>query len=420
VVARTPFYYGWLIVAVAIFGNMVSAGSLFWAVTVYIPAIADEFDTDRTPVVIAFMGGQVVFALLGPFVGRYIDGHGARGVLALGAVTGPLTLLLTARSDSTTELLLGWIAVSAARTLLMPIPFNWVMTRWFEGRSRQGALGVVTAGFGFGGAVMLPILAAVESAADWRWALNASALAIFLAYALAAIVVVANRPGEVGLRAAGATGAIGDEPLSETGFSVRQATRTPTFWLLTFGLMLFFLGQGAVATLAVDFFDSNAVAGGAGLLAASALIRAVIRVPVGVAMARLTRVHLLAVLVTASQALAVAVLVVSTSTGAVVAWVVFWGLGGAFAPMLEPLLITKSFGVRHFGAISGMVAMISFGGQVVGPIGGAALFDATGSYDWPFALYGLGFAVAGALFALLSLAVRSDAYRRASVSAGMG
>ncbi len=81
----------------------------------------------------------------------------------------------------------------------------------------------------------------------------------------------------------------------------------------------------------------------------------------------------------------------------------FWGFGGAFARMLEPLLVTRAFGVRHFGAISGLVAMISFGGQVIGPLGGAFLFDVTGSYEWPFSLYAMGFAVSALLWAVSSL-----------------
>ena len=96
-------------------------------------------------------------------------------------------------------------------------------------------------------------------------------------------------------------------------------------------------------------------------------------------------------LVSLSQALALALLVVSTDTQGIVGFVVLWGVGGAFAPMLEPLLITRTLGVRHFGAVSSTVALIAFGGQFVGPLAGATLFDATGSYGLPFALYAAGF-----------------------------
>jgi uncharacterized integral membrane protein len=63
--------------------------------------------------------------------------------------------------------------------------------------------------------------------------------------------------------------------------------------------------------------------------------------------------------------------------------------------------------------------MISFGGQVVGPIGGALLFDLTGSYEWPFGLYATGFAVAGLFWAASSVLIRGGAHRKRAMRNGM-
>jgi hypothetical protein len=70
--------------------------------------------------------------------------------------------------------------------------------------------------------------------------------------------------------------------------------------------------------------------------------------------------------------------------------------------MLEPLFITHVFGVRHFGAVSGSLAMVSFVGQLAGSIGGAFLFDLTGSYSIPYWLYTLGFGLSALLFSVLA------------------
>ncbi len=51
----TPFHYSWLILLASILGNTVAGGSTFWVVAVYIPAIADDFDVPRFPVVTAFI-----------------------------------------------------------------------------------------------------------------------------------------------------------------------------------------------------------------------------------------------------------------------------------------------------------------------------------------------------------------------------
>lgn len=417
---RSPIYYGWVILGAGILANAVSAGATFWVVTIYIPAVSDDFEVDRFPVVFAFTFGQTISALIGPLIGRYIDSRGARGPLFLGAVLVPAGLLLTAQSTEVWQLFAGWGVVSAARALIMPIPYNWLLTRWFEGRRRQATLGVVTVGFGLGGAVVLPLLKLVESQSGWQGAMVASALLVFVVHGAGALIV-ANRPSDVGLtldrpREGGAVA--GDEP--EWGFTAGAAIRTWAFWTVSLGLMLFFIGQGSVATLAFDFFNSEGVAAATAIIAIGAMVRTVARLPLGLLMSRIDRVFGLAILVSISQAIALGILLTSTGNTGIVLYLLFWGLGGAFAPMLEPLLITKAFGVRHFGAVSGTVALVSFGGQMFGTIGGARLFDATQSYQIPFALYAVGFLMAMLLFAVSSLVVRSRAHRLATEAAGRG
>ncbi len=417
---RLPFHYGWVIVAVAILGNMVAAGASFWAVAVYIPAISEEFDVNRGPVVGAFMVGNALFSLLGPLTGRYIDRRGARRVLIAGAIIAPLAYAGASQATNLWQLYLGWGAAGAARTLIMPIPFNWVITRWFEGRRRQAALGVITTGFGLGGAAFLPAMDWIEGRWDWHVAVLVSAGAMLVAYGFAAILVVADHPREVGLRPVRASDeAPASDDAPEWGFDVASALRSGVFWAMSGGLMLFFLGQGAVTTLGVDFFESREVQTGAVIIALAALVRTVLRVPLGLGLSRVERVYRLAVLVSLSQAAALFLLVASTDTPGIAGFILLWGVGGAFAPMLEPLLVTRTLGVRHFGAVSGTVALIAFGGQFVGPLAGAVLFDATGSYGLPFALYATGFLGTAVLMLVAAALVRGDQHRRSARAAGL-
>ena len=415
---RSPVHYGWVIVVVGVLTNSTTTGGTFWVVAVYITAIAEDFGASRTMVVGAFMVGQVLFAVIGPWIGGAIDRGGARRVLLLGSVLMPVAIVATSFATELWQLYAGWTVASLARPLLMPIPYNWLITRWFAGRGQQMALGLVTTGFALGGAVILPILAWFESGGGWQAAMIASAVLIFVVHGLAALLIVADRPQDVGLRPSGSTQLV-DVDEVEGGFSSSEALRSPVFWLVSIGMLLFFLGQGSVNNLIVDFFDSHGLATGATLLAVTAWLRMLSRPPLSFALLRVDRVFLLAVFVALSQALATGILVVTTSDMGIGAWILFWGFGGAFAPMLEPLLVTRAFGVRHFGAVSGLVAMISFGGQVIGPLGGAFLFDVTGSYDWPFSLYAMGFALAALLWAVSSVLIRAPAHRKRARRNGM-
>jgi hypothetical protein len=414
---RLPFHYGWLILAAGIASNTVSGGSIFWVVAVYVPLLAEEFDVGRSFIVAVFMVGQTLYAVVQPFVGRYIDRQGARNVMRFGAVAGAVLLLVGSRTQNEWQFVGAWMALSIVRPAIMPIPFNWTLTRWFEGRRRQMALGLITVGFGLGGAVMLPLYAAVAAATDWRMVMMLSAGLFLLIQGVAAFVITRDRPAELGLQAvigrnedrAGIT-----LEANEWGFTASEAMRTPAFWLMSIAMMLFFMGQGSITTLGIDFFDSRAVTWGATALAASALIRAIARIPLGFAMGSISAIYLLGVAVALSQGVAVGFLLIDAVTVGVIVWIVLWGIGGAFAPMLEPLMINKAFGVRNFGAVAGVTQMVAFGGQLFGTIGGAALYDLTGSYHLAFSMYAAGFVVAAALFWLFGIVSSRESHRLAT------
>ena len=219
---RIPFHYGWVILFAGILANAVAAGGTFWVVTIYVPAIADDFGVSRFAVVAAFMVGQTVTALIGPFVGRYIDLRGARGALLAGSVALPLAMLATAAASELWQLFLGWGLVSVARSVLMPIPYNWLLTRWFA-RRRQAALGVVTVGFGLGGAAVLPVLAVTEARGGWPASMVVGAALIFVVHGLAALLIVRDRPSELGMAPEGA--AASDSALAPTRKAASQRRR---------------------------------------------------------------------------------------------------------------------------------------------------------------------------------------------------
>ena len=421
-VQRLPVHYGWVIVVAGILTNAVTVGATFWVVALYITSIPDEFDVSRTALFGAFTVGQLAFAVIGPWVGGVIDRGGPRRVLMVGTIAMPVGLVATSFSENLWQFYIGWIVVSLARPFLTPIPYNWLITRWFEGRSRQRSLGLVTTGFAMGGAVVLPALAWVDSTWGWQQTMFVSGVAILVLHGIG-ILLVTDRPRDLGLRAYGRLPAVEGQPdveALEGGFSSSEALRSVVFWLVAVGMALFFLGQGAVNNLIVDFFENRAVQGGAGLLALAALIRAIARPPLSLVLHRIDRVFALGVAVALGQAIATGIIVANTDTPGIVAWVIFWGFGGAFAPMMEPLLVTRAFGVRHYGAIAGLVSMISFGGQVLGPLAGTFFFDLTDSYSIPFSLYTGGFLLAAVLWAAAAILMRRATFLAAAEHAGMG
>src|SRR5207253_883874 len=82
---RLPFFYGWVIVAVA-FVTMALGVNARTAFSLLFPPILDEFGWERGMTAGAFSFGFLVSAALSPFVGRLMDRRGPRVVIETGVV----------------------------------------------------------------------------------------------------------------------------------------------------------------------------------------------------------------------------------------------------------------------------------------------------------------------------------------------
>src|SRR5687767_11975338 len=95
-VPRLPFFYGWVIVAVA-FVTMAIGVNARTAFSLLFPPILEEFGWDRGVTAGAFSFGFLVSAVLSPFVGRLMDRRGPRFVIEAAIAVMAVGLLLATR-----------------------------------------------------------------------------------------------------------------------------------------------------------------------------------------------------------------------------------------------------------------------------------------------------------------------------------
>ena len=91
--ARLPFYFGWVIVAVA-FVTMGVAVTARTAFSLLLPPLTEEFGWDRGLAAGAFSFGFLLSAGLSPIVGRLMDRYGPLLVIESGVVIMGAGLLL--------------------------------------------------------------------------------------------------------------------------------------------------------------------------------------------------------------------------------------------------------------------------------------------------------------------------------------
>lgn len=401
---RLPTYYGWWVVFAATGALCVSSGVSFWAFGLYIDPLEEEFGWSRAEISGAISLAWLVSGLLGPLVGIWVDRYGPRSAMMLGSVLLAVSYFFLATIDTLWELYLLYFISSAFRAWMFYIPVQALVSRWFTYRRGQ-ALGITTAGFGFGGFIFTPLLILIIEQWGWRQAYALSGV-ILLAYFLpATIFLIRNRPEDVGAREPEVprpAPAAREVPWGES-YTLGQALRTRSFWLLAMGLNLMFMAQLSFLVHAVPFYRSEGLSPGvaAALVSANTALYTTLRLSLGFLADRVPP-RTIALILTLFQAATLSIIIFSTAPPVLALFVLLWALGQAGGPIIEPLLISRTFGVAHFGSILGASGLVATTGQVVGPVIGGWLFDVTGSYDIAFLVYVGSFLLAATCYALFA------------------
>jgi len=242
--ARLPFYYGWVIVAVAFvtMGVGVNARTAF---SLLFPAILDEFGWDRGLTAGAFSFGFLTSAVLSPFIGRVVDRRGPRIVIESGVLVLATGLFLGTLVSRPWHLYLALgMLVGTGGNCLGYTAQALFLPNWFV-RRRGLAISIAFSGVGVGSIVVLPWLQAIIAHHGWRAACWSMAIVVLVLLAPLNLLL-ARRPEDVGLtpdgdrsvRAPGAvaTGAnIVDAAWAAVDWTLARAVRTSRFWWIAVG-----------------------------------------------------------------------------------------------------------------------------------------------------------------------------------------
>ncbi len=383
-----PTYYGWWVVATATGILAVSSGVSFWAFGLYFEPLEEEFGWTRSQVAGVVSLVWLVTGLLGPVVGWWIDRQGVRRAMLMGVLGNSATFFLLAEVGSLWQFYLLHGIGAVFRAWMFYLPTQALVSRWFSWR-RGLALSITNAGFGLGGFVFTPLIIFFIEQWGWRQALVISGC-IQLAYFLPVVLlVIKESPQAMGV----------EEPRVETvwakekqaqgaSYTLGEAVRTPMFWLIAGAMFLMYMSMLSFLVHGVPFFRWRGMSpeGAAAIMSANTGLYTTLRISLGWVGDRIPTLRL-GVATALLQMGAVAMALISTSVPMLVVFVPLWAAAQAAGPMLEPLLLSRFFGLAHFGAILGAASLFSTMGQVVGPYVTGWLYDATGGYDAALLLF---------------------------------
>ncbi|HYW87347.1 MAG TPA: MFS transporter [Chloroflexota bacterium] len=391
-IARLPFFYGWIILACACCAGFARQGPAVATLSIFVEPMTSSFGWSRTAVSGAVSLGGIMAAVVSPLIGPVLDRQGARVMLCTAVLlTGLSTMLL-----SLTQSLLAFYLFFCIGRMNFAGPFEigiyGALNSWFV---RRRALATSIANLAqMGGLVVLPLVAHWAIERDgWRAGWLAVGACVLLVGFVPAWLFLVRRPEDVGLTPDGrlahaapplprVQGMPADrlEP-AEPAFSRGQALRTPTFWLLSLytaavypvqaGVSLHqaphLIERGLSPTVAATIVSAFSLTSALAVLGFALFARRIgIRTSLGLAGACLA--------VSAVLMLAIA----TPIEGFIAACWFGAGIGGVLTVL--PLAWADYFGRASFGAIRGAALTVQVTAQAAGPLLSGLLRDAYGTY----------------------------------------
>jgi len=400
-----PFYYGWWVVIAAATIILVASEAPIYCFSALVDPLEEEFGWSRAaigagPSIAALMAGLAM-----PVAGYLVDRVGVRPLLVAGVALIGGGFVAISRVEALWQFYISVSVVAVGLSLAGPPVCAVAIAHWFVKR-RGLALGIIFAGAGASG-VMVLVLTLLISLLGWRTGemiVGIGQLAACIPLAL----TVRHRPQEMGLLPDGEPPAPGEALTSpppeavggegggggmgqEEGFSMGQALRTRSFWLLAAALVLTYVGGLAVIIHVIPYLDESGgfTEEGAAMIAMGVPFGSLVGGLIfGWLADHLSKRWLLAVSWTL-QGLGILIFAAVHSPWQAAVFLVVFGpaLGGAFT--LLPALLPEYFGLRAFGTIQGLLMTAATLGGFVGPILAGGVYDVTDSYRPAFLIMGL-------------------------------
>ena len=405
---RLPFFYGWSILFAAGSSMVVRNAAASLTLAVFIFPMSEDLGWSRTLIAGAASFGGLMAMVASPITGWALDRYGARVILTASVIALGFSTMSLAWATAPVAF---YLAYGAGRVLFaspLNIGCSVIVSRWFV-RKRGRATGILFMSHSLG-MITFPLLAGVMiSYRGWQDAWIVMGLLVFVLALGPVSMLVRQSPESVGLLPDGdepdqlEEGETSSPATEEVSWTLREAMRTPTLWLLAISTgFLYLLQSGTNIHQAAFFLDQGL---GVGVSAASISMNAIFtglgslfwgwvvdRVPVrytyaGVALMMSGALVMFTMADTAIEALVVAA-IFGTAVGGIL--------------VVPVVAYANYFGRGSLSTIRGVTEPLVSLGQAIGGLFSGIVYDVTGSYRDAFIVL----AIVGAATIVLLLSTR--------------
>lgn len=381
---RRPVLSQWWILAVAGLAVFLSGPAQTYGVSAFVDPMLADLGLSRSLFSTLYAIGTLAGAGTLLVVGREIDRAGNRLVLAVAAAGFGLALVILSVVTGPLSLLIGFALLRSLGSGILTLGARTLIPHWFVQR-RGRAFSLIGLAGTLSLATIPPVNDLLIGAVGWRAAWRIDAIVILVVLLPAIVLLVRNRPADIGQLPDGARPSSGVEaaaPEPEAGLTLREAWRLPVFWAL--------LGAGLVPALVVTGLSFNQVAifterGLPSTLAATTFtVEAAVGLPVTLLTGWLVDRYSPRYALAAAQvfmAVAMVWLLVTATPELALLYSAFRGVSSGLWMVAADVAWPAYFGRRYLGSIRGFSFAIGVTGAAVGPVIFGLAYDYLGGYN---------------------------------------
>lgn len=381
---RKPIYYGWYIALVLAITETVSYGVLFYAFPVFIAPMEAEFGWSRGELSGAFSLSILITGLVALPVGHWLDRHGARLLMTVGAIGATVMVLFWSQVNTFPEFIAVMALMGFFGAAVLYEPAFAVIATWFA-QSRGTAMAVVTFIAGFSSTVFTPLSHALLEAYGWRQAILILAIVLGVITIPLHALVLRRKPADLGIESASQENAAQESDGKTT--SLRAVLRSRYFWLLTLAFSLSTLSISAVRIHFIPLLISVNIQPGSAALASGAIgVMQVVGRMIFAPVERRFSSRTMAIGVFALLTVSMTILLLGSAPWLIVLFVALFGMAIGTHTLTRPLMVADTYGSVFYGRISSsMVIFLTLAGTM-SPFAAGVIFDLFGSYNLMLAL----------------------------------
>jgi len=391
-----------------------------YGVSVIFKPLAADLGLTRAATAWATGIGRLQGSIEAPITGWLSDRFGPKWVIVVGICFISTGLVLMNFVDSAWSYYVVWGVVTAVGTnLALTIAIDKALTDWFI-RKRGLAFGIRFVIIGICGVIVLPIITWLVTTHGWRIACLVWAGVMFTGIPFSWYFVKQKRPEYYGLLPDGVTvesdtvtdtevmidrGVEYAAGFEEVEFTLRQAVKTPAYWLMTVSWISAMVVAGAINIHCIPFLTDmgidETVAGG--MMAMMVFFTIPARFIGGLLADRVRKDHLQYLVAAAFlfQAVGITAFLLNQSIPMVYVFLILFGFGSGAPVSLRLAIGGRFFGRKAFASIQGSSMVFTAPAALLSPVYAGWVYDTTGNYITAFTLFAGLAALSAALMCLV-------------------